>query len=467
MIRDKKMKIKIVNKLIIAFSIIILISASIGLFVSNRSIDENFDDYLKNKKHRKMQVAVSAISNNYEIDRGLRYTRDIELLAKSEGFFIEVLNNQGDTIYKSSDLYLKDTGDNLFNEQFKRSKDDIYKTFYKEKSYKLMKENESYGIINIGYYSIDNCDLTDLKMKDTIYTILIRTFIITLAAGILMSIILARNLSKPLKIMSKFTDDVREGNLKSNLELKTYTKEISDLSNSINYLVSTLDEQDLLRKKLTSDMAHEIRTPLTTLQNTMEAFMYDIWEPTPDRIESCYEETLRLSKLVEGLKSISKLENMNEELEITKINLSKEVSKLLELFKFQYDNKDIALSFSYSKVLYIKTDKDKLKQVLVNLLNNAYMYTEQGGEVKILLEEVDRGVNISVIDNGIGINEDELSFIFERFYRTDETRDRETGGTGIGLTISKALVKLIGGTIRVESIEGRGSRFIVFVPYSL
>lgn len=462
------MTIKIVNKLIISFSLIILVSTSIGVFVSSKQIDENFDEYLANKKQRKMDVVVDAIAENFEEEDGLKYTRDIELVAKSEGFFIEVRGREDQVLYRSSDIYLKDMGDSLFKGQIKRSKNDIFQTFYKEQSYDLRKNNQVYGVINIGFYSIDNCDITDLKMKDTIYEILIRTSIITLLAGIVMSIVLARNLSKPLKIMSRFTERVREGNLKAKLELKSYTKEVAELSNSISYLVNTLDQQDMLRKKLTSDMAHEIRTPLTTLQNTMEAFLDGIWEPTSERIESCYEETLRLSKLVEGLNSIAKLENMNMSLEVSEFDLTKQIKSLIDLFKYQYENKGIELEFinSENKEIIISSDKDKLKQVLVNLLNNAYIYTEKG-EVRVLLESLENEVSISIVDTGLGIAEDELPFIFERFYRTDETRNRETGGTGIGLTISKALVETLGGKIEVESKEGQGSKFKVLVPTSL
>ena len=261
------------------------------------------------------------------------------------------------------------------------------------------------------------------------------------------------------------TDKIREGNLDiriDNVDKSTY--ETDQLSNSINYLVSTLEKEDTLRKRLTSDMAHEIRTPLTTLQSTIEAFLYGVWEPTEERLESCHEEIIRLSKLVEKLENITRLEEEKIDLKIEKFKLNDEVMQIVDLLKPQYENKNIKLDLKYSEEIIINSDKDKIKQIIINLLSNAFNYTNEGGNVEIDLKKREDKVSISVRDNGIGISNEDLPFIFERFYRVDKARDRKTGGTGIGLTIIKALVDSLGGTIDVRSRLGKGSVFIVELP---
>ena len=228
--------------------------------------------------------------------------------------------------------------------------------------------------------------------------------------------------------------------------------------------MATLEKEDMLRKRLTSDMAHEIRTPLTTLQNTIEAFLYGVWEPSKERLESCYEEIIRLTKLVEKLNNIARLEENNMDLKIEEFNINKEIDQIVDLMKPQYENKNIRIDFKYNKEIIINSDKDKLKQIIINLLSNAYSYTNRGGNVEINLDKKGDKVSISVKDDGIGISNEDLPFIFERFYRVDKARDRKTGGTGIGLTILKALVDSLGASVEVESELGKGSVFVVELP---
>ncbi|AFS79719.1 signal transduction histidine kinase [Gottschalkia acidurici 9a] len=458
------MKIKLVNKLIASFSAVIILSITLGVIISNYSIDKNFNDYLKDKKNKKIEILVDTIENDFDIEKGMQYTRDIELLAKSEGFYINVRDLNGRSIFETSKEYLQNTEESLLLRYLEKSKERFEKDYYGEKSYDLVKYDKKVGDVTVGYYSVDNCGIRDLEMKNTIYNILIKTFIITLIIGIIISIFLAKHFSTPLKKMTEATNKIRGGNLKVQLDMKSSTYEINELCNSIDYLVKSLEDKDILRRKLTSDMAHEIRTPLTILQNTMEAFLYGVWEVTNERIESCYDEIIRLSKLVQGLKDIEKLEEVSMKLNFTKFNLNNEIKQLLDLFESQYESKDIKLNFKYKKEVIINSDKDKIRQVLINLLNNSYIYTNKCGEVEITLDETDKNIVISVRDNGIGISSEDIPFIFERFYRTDETRDRKTGGTGIGLTISKAIVETLGGNIKVYSKLGQGSTFITTLP---
>ncbi|SHK55482.1 sensor histidine kinase [Paramaledivibacter caminithermalis] len=455
---------KLVNKLIISFLIVILLSTILGVIISNNKIDNKFDDYLKGEKDRMMLMITDIIENNYDMEKGIYHPSDIEIIAKSEGLYIRVESIDGESILETNKDYLEEKGQKLQLQYPKKSKEQFNKNYYKEENYDLIKNNKKIGDIIIGYYRLDNCNIQDLKMKNTIKDTLIETAYITLVIGIIMSIFLARHFSIPLKKMAKATNEIRKGNLDISLDVKGSTYEINQLSDSINYLVKTLESKDMLRKRLTSDMAHEIRTPLTTLQNTMEAFLYGIWEPRKERLESCYEEIIRLSKLVERLKNIAKLEEDDIHLNITEFNLTDEIRQLIDLFSPQYDNKDIKLDFNYDTDINIISDKDKIKQIIINLLNNSYSYTNQGGKVEVSLKKIGKDVAIAVKDNGIGISSKDLPFIFERFYRIDETRNRKTGGTGIGLTILKALVDALGGRIDVESELGKGSIFTVILP---
>lgn len=456
---------KLLNKLIISFVILILFSTVLGFIISNRNIDNKIDDYLKSQKNKMLTMTVEIIENNYDGDEIINNTEDIKLIAKTEGLYIKVRNLEEEIIFETNKDYIRERRKELFLDYSDDLDDEFYSNYYKEESYDLINKNNKAGDIAIGFYRLDNCDIQDLEMKATIRNVLIKTGLITLIIAVIISIFLARHFSVPLKSMVDATDKIREGNLDiriDNVDKSTY--EIDQLSNSINYLVSTLEKEDTLRKRLTSDMAHEIRTPLTTLQSTIEAFLYGVWEPTEERLESCHEEIIRLSKLVEKLENITRLEEEKIDLKIEKFKLNDEVMQIVDLLKPQYENKNIKLDLKYSEEIIINSDKDKIKQIIINLLSNAFNYTNEGGNVEIDLKKREDKVSISVRDNGIGISNEDLPFIFERFYRVDKARDRKTGGTGIGLTIIKALVDSLGGTIDVRSRLGKGSVFTVELP---
>lgn len=444
------MQIKLVNKLVFSFLLVMIFAIILGFHISNYAMKKNFEDYLIDKNDNMIEVITEALLTNYDTDEGVLYFRDIKLLAKSQGLYIKVEDVDGVIISETSKDYLR-----------------IENTYdYIEENYDLVKNDHKIGVVTIGYYGFDNCDTLDLEMKDTIREVLVQTAVVTLFIGIIICIFLARHISTPLIRFTQIADEIRKGNLKVCSDIKSSTYEINQLSNAINYLVKTLENEDMLRKRLTSDIAHEIRTPLTTIQNTLEAFLYGVWKPSEERIRSCYEEVRRLSKLVDKLKDIEKLEEANMFLNISKFNFTEEMKQIYLLFKKQYENKNMDLVLHCDEEIMITSDKDKLKQVIINLLNNAYNYTNEGKSVEVFVNDLEDSFRIAIEDRGIGISSEDLPFIFERFYRADEARHRKTGGTGIGLTITKALVNNLGGKINVKSQLGKGSLFTVIIPKS-
>ncbi len=260
---------------------------------------------------------------------------------------------------------------------------------------------------------------------------------------------------------------MRMGNLNIRSNIKSNTTEIQELSNSINYLAETLQQQEALRKRLTSDMAHEIRTPITTLKTHVEAIIDGIWEPTEERLQVFYEELERLTNLVNNLRNISKLEKAETVVNKTNLNITKEIEKVVETFNPLYEKSGFKIVTKLEKDVYGFIDKDKLKQIMHNLLSNSHKYLNEDGLVKVSLSKGEDKILIKVEDNGEGIPKEDLPHIFERFYRSDVSRNKTTGGTGLGLTITKTLVEAHGGHIRVESKMGVGTKFIIEIKTTL
>jgi signal transduction histidine kinase len=218
----------------------------------------------------------------------------------------------------------------------------------------------------------------------------------------------------------------------------------------VNDLAAALENGERWQKQLTADIAHELRTPLTCLQGNIEAMIDGVWEPAPERLICCREEILRLAKLVEDLNTLSILERENLKLRKSDFDLAKLLSQAVEQFRPLTMEKNIALITELSPAP-IHADYDKLMQVFINILSNAVKYTDQGSVAVSITNASAGSCEVVIRDTGIGISEEALPHIFERFYRSDKSRNRSSGGAGIGLAIAEAIVSAHGGKITASS----------------
>jgi two-component system, OmpR family, sensor histidine kinase BaeS len=221
-----------------------------------------------------------------------------------------------------------------------------------------------------------------------------------------------------------------------------------------------------LRKRLTADVAHELRTPLATLQSHMEAMIDGIWEPDTERLESCHEEILRIGRMVGDLEKLARFESENLVLNREPFDMAELVKRIIINFESDFRNKRVKIDFHGTEQI-VTLDKDKISQVVVNLVSNALKYTCEGGDVKVGIRDIGDMIRLTVQDTGIGISEEDLPCIFERFYRADKSRNRLGGGSGIGLAITKAIVEAHTGTIKVTSRLGEGTEFVLELPKNM
>jgi hypothetical protein len=218
------------------------------------------------------------------------------------------------------------------------------------------------------------------------------------------------------------------------------------------------------RRELIGDMTHELRTPLTVVRGYLEELADGEIEASPEIYRRLAKETKRLERLVNDLQELSKAEAGYLPINIQRVNLRPLLESLLEKFNDQLLDDGPVLQLECPSVLpLVMADIDRTEQVLVNLLGNAVRYTTQGS-ITLRAETEASKLWIAVVDTGIGIAPQNLPHVFERFWRADESRDRHSGGTGIGLTISRRLIELQGGQIQVESELGTGSTFRFFLP---
>ncbi|MBP2022862.1 signal transduction histidine kinase [Clostridium punense] len=465
------MNMSLKRKLSLGFLAVVICSLIITSLISNLMITKRFNEYLVEEHRVKINEVVAAIEDMYSKKnkfQGFKYD-EIRRYAELNELYIEIVDINDNKVYTSGDAHLRHR--NMMETMMGRGMGQMMGNMgslnlgdYKEEKLIIKKDNEAFGKVTIGYFGTSYLSNAAITFKMTLGQSFIVSMVITLILGLAVSFVLSRQISKPLVKIKEIANTMRTGNLTVRSSVNTNTTEIQELSSSINYLAETLQQQEALRKRLTSDMAHEIRTPLTTLKTHVEALIDGVWEPTKERLEVFYEELERLTKLVDNLRNLSKLEKPEITINKTRQNITKEITKVVETFIPLYEKNEFQIITNLQNDVYALMDVDKFKQILYNLLSNAFKYLSIGGLVKISLSKIKNKVIIVVEDNGEGIPEKDLPHIFERFYRSDVSRNKTTGGTGLGLTITKNLVEAHGGNIRVESKVGTFTRFIIELP---
>ena len=260
------------------------------------------------------------------------------------------------------------------------------------------------------------------------------------------------------------TKKVAKGDLEQQVPIRS-KDELGELAASFNQMSADLTQSRDLRRQMTADIAHELRTPLTVVLGHTEALSDGELPPNAETFEIIYDETKRLNRLVEDLRTLSLSDAGELHLNRSKIPPGDLLERAAAARKPEAKVKEIDLQIELPEELpEVDVDADRMTQVLVNLLDNALRYTPAGGWINLSAKRVQEGVAISIQDSGPGIPPEDLDHLFERFYRGDKSRQREEGGSGLGLAIGKSLVESQGGIIRVESQPGKGARFIIELP---
>lgn len=270
----------------------------------------------------------------------------------------------------------------------------------------------------------------------------------------------------PVDEITRSAEQITSYNLSERLPVGKTGDELERLSLSLNRMICRLDEAFQHTSRFTADASHELRTPLTVLRGELEAIVQNPDNPieTSEAIGSALEETERLSKIVESLLTISRLDAGEAQIEHTCFDLVVLATATVDQMRLLAVDKNITLECHTNGRVEIEGDQARLKQVVVNLLDNAIKYTLDGGLVNVSVSSTNNTARLEISDSGIGIPTDAVLHIFERFYRVDKARSRQMGGAGLGLSIVKSICIAHGGKVDVKSVEGKGSRFCVELP---
>ena len=280
-------------------------------------------------------------------------------------------------------------------------------------------------------------------------------------AALLVSLFLSRRIVAPVRTLTVASQHITEGHYDERVQVNG-SDEIAELAKRFNQMAAQLEQVESMRRQLIGDVTHELRTPLTSIKGYMEGLVDGVLPSTPETFDQIHHEANRLSRLVDDLQELSRVEANAYSLDVHPISVSSLVQTSVKRLSPQATAKRVTLLSKLPADLPpIQADEDRITQVLVNLVANAIQYTPDGGEVIITAARHSDEIYISVGDTGIGIPPEHIANLFTRFYRVDKSRSRNAGGgSGIGLTIAKHLVEAHGGHIWAESEgEGQGSTF--------
>lgn len=430
--------------------------------LSNLGIRNYFIGYVKMQNQKSEKEIVSYVHNSVEVD-GYLDNKEIAYLrqqARFKNVEIYILDTKEEIIFNSS----MGMGMNMGRGHGSMRNASTYRDDYDYNRSPIRSKDQVVGYLVIGHSKSTIASQADNDFIYAINMLYAISFVLAVLVAVILSILLTKRLTKPIITIKNSTHHIARGNYEHVKAVDSDIIEVKELGKSVQELARQLNEQEQLRKRLSNDISHELRSPIAVLRSQIEAIMDGVLEPTEERLGKLHDEILRVTKLINDLNELVVVESEHVTLTIEEVDMHTLLSELLDSFEPMLESKNIMLHRQLESKAIIKGDVDRLKQIFTNLLTNAYKYTNEHGEVRVRLYKTKDQVKITVKDSGIGMRQEELPYIFQRFYRSDHSRSRKTGGAGIGLSIVKELVKVHEGIIHVDSEIGKGSVFTLVFP---
>ncbi|MFC2130628.1 sensor histidine kinase [Bacteroidota bacterium] len=391
------------------------------------------------------------------------------ILLNPENYYIQIADTNRRIIWKSRNLVLYDLPLDILSQPGNNSlvADKGHRIFFdnviigKQKLRLLINRNE-YSHISIAYTVRDVQETLESLFSSMLLAVPF-ILLVSIAGGIFLSKMSLR----PVDKITKTANEITATNLSLRIEEPQTNDEIARLAKTLNEMIRRLEQSFIRIQQFTSDASHELRTPLTILRGELEIALNK--ERTEgeyiDVLGSALDEVLRLSNVVESLLELSKADAGQSSMHFQRENLSVMISDILEDMEIIADIKEISLESDIQDKTFLYYDTIRMAQVVMNVIDNSIKYTRSGGKVKVSLKDREHYVEMKVSDNGVGMTQEELAHIFDRFYRVDKARSSENiKGTGLGLSIVKWIVEAHNGKIFVDSQPKKGTNFIVMLP---
>jgi signal transduction histidine kinase len=454
--------------MILSYSVISLLIVVVLGVLFNLFIDGIFEQYAVSLQKQRIDNTISQVNEQFDESTGSYNVEGLAVIgsaALQNGIIVHIqtVNKEIDWDIQSHKaqeclILLQHAEANM------HSRYPNFRGGYAENTYDLRYGDEVVGYITTGYYgpySLGDNELVMIKQLNMVIAALGTVFLLM---GVLFGVFEAKRIASPIISVINTARKIADGNYGVKTSEKSPVTETSKLIASINDMSLELERSEQQKKQLSADVAHELRTPLNNLQSHMEAMIDGVWEPNVPRLKSCHAEIIRLSQIVAQLQELYSLEMKSAKLDKEAFDFSDLCDAVFADFEISAQSKNIRLVRRIPVPAPVFGDIKRLKQCLVNLISNAVNYSPEGGDISITYQSGLRETVIKVKDNGMGIPSEDLPHIFDRFYRVDKSRNRVTGGMGVGLSITKAIVEAHGGKIMAAG-DDIGMVFTIRLPF--
>lgn len=343
----------------------------------------------------------------------------------------------------------------------------IGKQYQSDSSNKPLVSRTGGGLLGTLYINPSETDPTSaVSLIKAINRFLILGGFLAIIVAAVVTFFMSRQILKPVRALTIAARQLGQGDFSHRVQFRG-KGEMADLAQTFNSMAESLERDEMLRRNMVSDVAHELRTPVSHIRGQLEAIGDGLIQPDARTFSSIYEEALLLSRLIDDLQELTLAEAGKLSLYRQAEDITQLIQKTVAAVSPRATTSGVILTIDLSEQLPLcDIDSQRIGQVLRNLLDNAITHTPKGGAITVAARPIQGHVEVSVIDTGEGIPAEHLPNVFERFYRVDKSRTRATGGSGLGLTIARRLVEAHGGKIGVQSEAGNGSRFYFTIPVS-
>lgn len=410
-------------------------------------VHKNFERYLMLEQQLQMANLVEEIQTVYL--NNAPSSRELERLAEAEHIYLRLYDTDGNLLQSYDGIPSEST----MHGHYVENTVPVLNTY-----------RQQIGTMEIGYW--DHSLLSQTAANFT-RSLTVSTLLAMLAAFVMAffsSFYISRRITRPVEEIMAQTEKIRQGDFSLRPAPQGFAVEFDQLTDNINTLSDTLKTQESSRKKYAQDIAHELKTPVTALNLHVSAMLDGILPANEENLRAIRYEITRLNRMTEMLKSTFDAQESTDRIHIESVDCTALLNELADSLRPMLNKDRVQITLSLPAELVTETDKEKLRQILYNLLSNAKKAVDQGGRIRIEGHKTKKDIVLTVADDGIGIRSVDLPHIFDRFYRADTARNTKKGGTGLGLAIVKSHIQSLHGTIRVESTPGEGSRFTITLP---
>jgi len=322
-------------------------------------------------------------------------------------------------------------------------------------------------------YIIDHKQ-TVYSLNAEIFTLILEAVLIGFAISIAISLLISKTILSPIQGMTKAAEAMADGdfsrkiNVESEDEIGNLATTFNDMARQIETMLEELKNAEMLRREFVANVSHELRTPLTSIRTYAETMSDN--QGLPQETEEEFlrviiNESDRMTKIVQDLLELSRFDSGNSKLSFEEFSIERSVRDVYAAIALEARKRSHVLNLELEwRMPRIKGDRARIEQVLMNVITNALKYTPDGGTIDVFSGSAGSEVWIRIEDTGIGIPEEDLARVFDRFYRVDKARSRESGGTGLGLSIAKEIISKHGGDIKIESAPGKGTSVVITLP---